>query len=67
MYNPESLTEFLDQWQPETLPIKITRIVYEFTEFIHKRVRVDWDYLSRTLGRYGYNVDMETLLVTKST
>ena len=67
MYKPESLKEFLDQWKPETLPIKITRIVYEFTEFIHKRVRVDMDYLAVVLGLYGYTVDKETLLVTKST
>lgn len=65
MYNPQSLNDFLDQWTPEQLPIKITRIVYEFTEFIHKRVRVDLVYLAAVLKKYGYTADLDTLLVTR--
>ena len=65
MYDPQSLNDFLEQWTPEYLPIKITRIIYEFTEFIHKRVRVDREYLASTLKKYGYTTNLETLLVTK--
>jgi hypothetical protein len=57
MYNPTALKSFLDQWKPQTLPIRLTQVIYEFTEFIGQRVRVDTQYLSGVLKLYGFHVE----------
>ena len=62
MYTHASLVEFVEQWVPSTpFPILLVRIIYEFTEYIKKRVRVDIDELTEILEQNGYVVDRESM------
>ena len=64
MYTHASLVEFIDQWAPTTpFPIRIVRVIYEFTEYIKKRVKVDIEELVELLTKRGYIADIETMTI----
>ena len=64
MYKHASLVDFVNQWVPP-VPATVSHAVYDFTEYIGKRVRVDRDDLIKLLIEHDYTIDKETGLVSK--
>jgi len=68
MYKHVTLVAFVKQWTPTVpFPVSMTRIIYDFTEYLGYRVRVDNDELVKILIEHEYTVDRETRRVYRGT
>ena len=62
----EELVEFLETWEPSPLPMMCTRFLDDFHVFKGELLDFDPDELVYALVQSGYNVDVDTGLVTRS-
>ena len=65
MYSHEDLIAFISQWTVSVFPVRMSQVMYDFTEFLGHRVRVDKKELVDALIKAGYLVDVNTNLITR--
>jgi hypothetical protein len=64
MYSHDDLIAFISQWTVSVFPVRMSQVMYDFTEFLGHRVRVDKKELVDALIKAGYLVDVNTNLIT---
>ena len=65
MYSHDDLIAFISQWTVSVLPVRMSQVMYDFTDFLGHRVRVDKKELVDALIKAGYLVDVNTNLITR--